>query len=176
FNVNLEDEKPEKVKIITNEVIYKIIEDLEEWQVQTRKAIEAKGLDQLTRPFKAEILRGYVFRQSNPAVFGVHITLGTIYNNVQVMRPDGKVLAAIKGIQHEQDHLEKAERNKQVAISVPHVMMGRQLNEGETIYSNIPEEDFRKLKEFKEYLSEDEKEALREIAEIKRKNQPLWGV
>ena len=176
FNVTLEEEPNEKVKVITNKVIYKIIEDLEEWQINTKKSIEAKGLDKLVRPFKAEILRGYVFRQSNPAVFGVYITHGTIHNNLQILKKDGKVLSSIKGIQHEQDNLEKAEKGKQVAISVPHVMMGRQLNEGDIIYSDIPEEDFRQLKEFKEYLSADEKEVLKEIAVIKRQTHPMWGV
>ena len=42
--------------------------------------------------------------------------------------------------------------------------------------SNIPEEDFRKLKEFKKYLGKDEIELLKEIAEIMRKKNPVWGI
>lgn len=177
FNAKLpSDIDPQNVKVITADIIYKIIEDLEEWQNEKKKSLEAKGLDELTRPFKMEILRGYVFRQSNPAVFGVEVTHGTARNNVQVMRKDLKVLAAIKGLQAEQEHLEKAERGKQVAVSLPHVTMGRQLNEGDILYSHIPEDHFRKLKDFKQHLSEDEKEVLREIAELRRKENPLWGI
>jgi hypothetical protein len=44
------------------------------------------------------------------------------------------------------------------------------------LYSNIPEEDFRKFKQFKEYLSPDQKMVLKEIAEIKREKNPVWGI
>ena len=56
------------------------------------------------------------------------------------------------------------------------VTIGRQINEGETIYSAIPEDDFRKLKDLKKYLSEEEKKILKEIAIIKRKENSLWGI
>ena len=57
-----------------------------------------------------------------------------------------------------------------------HVTVGRQIKEGDVLYSAIPEEDFRKLKEFKKLLSDDEKETMKEMAKIMRKNQPMWGV
>ena len=44
------------------------------------------------------------------------------------------------------------------------------------MYTDIPEEDFKKLKELKKHLSKTEMEVLKEIAEIKRKNNPVWGV
>ena len=40
----------------------------------------------------------------------------------------------------------------------------------------MPEEDFRKLKKLKKYLSEEELELMREIAEIMRANNPMWGI
>jgi len=40
----------------------------------------------------------------------------------------------------------------------------------------MTEREYRKLKELKQYLSDDEKEALREIAAKMRKEKPLWGV
>ena len=61
-------------------------------------------------------------------------------------------------------------------MSLPNVTVGRQIKEGDTLISAIPEEDFRKFKEFKEHLTDNEKELLREVAEIKRKNNALWGL
>ena len=55
-------------------------------------------------------------------------------------------------------------------------MIGRQLNEGDVLYSFITDKEYRKLKELKQHLTDDEKEALREIAAMMRKSNPLWGV
>lgn len=177
FNVDVQqDVAAGQIKIILNNVIYKLIEDMERWQAEVKQKIESGELDVLTRPFKFEILRGYVFRQSNPACCGVSIEGGILKTGVQVMRADGKPITMIKGIQREKENLEKAKRGDQVAVAMPDVIIGRQINEGDMLYSYIPEEDFRKLKDFKDMLQEDEKEVLREIAQIMRKDNPVWGI
>ena len=61
-------------------------------------------------------------------------------------------------------------------MSVPEITIGRQAAEGTILFSSIPEDDFRKLKDLKQYLSKAEIELLREIAEIKRKENPVWGI
>jgi translation initiation factor 5B len=67
FNVQSE-KAPEHVKIITSDIIYKIIEGFEKWQDEEKKRQEAGELDTLVRPCKLEVMRGYVFRQNNPAI------------------------------------------------------------------------------------------------------------
>ena len=162
---------------MTNAVIYKLIEDFEKWQEEERKAQEAKKLDVLIKPCRLKMLgKGYIFRQNNPAVFGVEILQGELKSGTPLMKPDGTVLKQVKSIQFEQETIEKAEKGKQVAISVPGITIGRQLGEEELLISDIPEEDFKKLKELKQYLSKEEIELLKEIAEIKRKQNPVWGV
>ena len=92
------------------------------------------------------------------------------------MKLDGKEITEVKSMQLEQESIEKAEKGKQVAVSMEGVTVGRQINEGELMYSSIPENDFRKLKELKKYLTEEEKQVLKEISQIKRKENPVWGV
>ena len=121
-------------------------------------------------------MRGYVFRQNNPAVFGVDILEGKIKTGISMMKSDGSKLGIVKGIQHDQENIEKAEKGKQVAISMEGVTVGRQINEGDTLYSDIPEDHFRKLKELKKNLSKEEIAILKQIAEIKRKENPVWGI
>ena len=182
FNIDISPDaedisKTTKAKIITNAVIYKLIEDFEKWQEQERKAQEAKKLEALTRPCKIKMLgKGYIFRQNNPAVFGVEVLAGEIKTGTPLMKPDGTILKPVKSIQLEQETIEKAEKGKQVAISVHGITIGRQLGEEDILLSDIPEEDFRKLKELKQYLSKEEVGLLKEIAEIKRKQNPVWGV
>ena len=178
FNVeNSEGVKPtEKVNIIKAEIIYRIIDELKKWQDELRKKIEGKEFDGLTRPCKIKILRGYVFRQNNPAVVGVEILAGTLKSGMSLMKNDGNPITTVKSMQQEQENVEKAEKGKQIAVSLSDVTVGRQVHEETVLYSAVPEQHFKKLKEFKKYLSSEEIEILKEIAEIMRKNNPVWGV
>ncbi len=179
FNVSLSkeiDTIPEKVKIITSDIIYRLIEEFELWQEQEKSKLEQEALAELTKPCKLEILRGYVFRQSNPAVIGVEVLAGTARTGISLMKQDGKSIGTIKSMQLEQENIAEAEKGKQVAIAIPEATVGRQINEGEILLSDISEEEFRKLKQFKKYLNKDEIEILKEIAEIKRKSNVIWGI
>ena len=178
FNVNiLSDIQLQKnVKILTNNVIYKLIEDFEKWQEDEKKRMESGEIEFLVRPCKIQLLKGYVFRQNNPAVVGVDVLAGTLKAGTPLMKSDGSPLTEAKSIQDNQETAEKAERGKQVAVSLPKVTIGRQLSENDILYSAIPEEHFRKLKDLKKHLSEEEKELLKEIASIMREKNPVWGI
>ncbi len=176
---NVEDSSgicKENVKVITNDVIYKLIEDLEKWQQQEKTRLEAGQLDELVRPAKLQLMKGYVFRQSNPAICGVDIIAGKLRIGTPIMKEDGRTIGEIKAMQKDQENIRVAERNQQIAISVDGVTVGRQINEGDILYSDIPEDDFRKMKELKQYLSKEEIELLKEISQMKRKNNPVWGI
>ncbi|MCK5282904.1 MAG: translation initiation factor IF-2 [Nanoarchaeota archaeon] len=164
------------VKIIKSPIIYEIIETYKRWIEEEKKKKEASELDKLIQPAKLEFLKGYIFRQSSPAIFGVEIIAGTLKANSSLMNRMGKTLSIVKNIQAEKENVDKAEKGKQVAISLPNVTIGRQLNEGDILYTDMPEEDFKKFKELKAYLSEDQKMVLKEIAEIKRENNIVWGI
>ncbi len=178
FNVELmQDVKVhQNVKVLSNNVIYKLIEDFEKWQEETRKEVEAKEIEGLHRPCKIQIMKGYVFRQNNPAIVGVDILSGTLNVGTPLMKKDGITITEAKSIQIEQENIEKAEKGKQVAVSLPNVTIGRQIHEEDILYSAIPEEQFRKLKEFKKYLTHEEISILKEIAEIMRQKNSMWGI
>ena len=177
FNVELMPEvKAGNAKVLCNDIIYKLIEDFEKWQQEERKRLEAERTEYLYRPCKIQIMKGYVFRQNNPAVVGIEVLAGTLKAGIPLMKKDGTAVTEVKSIQQEQENLEKAEKGKQVAVSLPNVTIGRQIHEGDILYSSIPEEHFRKLKEFKKYLTQEEIDILKEIAEIMRKQNPMWGI
>jgi len=178
FNVSLipDVSVPKNVKVITNNVIYKLIEDFGKWQEEERKEQESGEIDLLVRPCKLQIMKGYVFRQNNPAVVGVDVLSGTLKVNTPLMKKDGNKITEVKSIQHDQENVEKAERGKQVAISLPKVTVGRQINENDILYSAVPEQDFKKFKELKKHLTQDEKDILKEIAAIMREKNPVWGI
>ncbi|MEM2131406.1 MAG: translation initiation factor IF-2 [Candidatus Woesearchaeota archaeon] len=177
FNVerDVDVSSTEKVKIITSNIIYKILEEYEQWKETQTKLLEAKELDNLIRPCKLQIMPNYVFRQSNPAIVGVDILEGKIKTGTQLMK-QGNPITTIKDIQHEKEHLQSITKGKQVAMSLEHVTIGRQINEGDVLYSYIPEEDFKQLKKLSKYLSQGEIEILKTIAEIMREKNPVWGI
>ncbi|MGM5487397.1 MAG: translation initiation factor IF-2 [Nanobdellota archaeon] len=175
FNVK-SDQPPSDVKIITNDVIYKLIDDLFEWQKQKQLEQETEEYKKLTKPAKIRIMEGYTFRQCNPAVVGVDVLEGTLKSNSPLMNLEGKRITRVKGIQLEQKNIEAAEKNKEVAVAMEGVIVGRQIKENDILYTALSEDEFKSFKQFKKLLSQEEKDLLKEIAEIKRKNNPVWGV
>lgn len=165
-----------EVKIISHDVIYKIIEDYESWIKEEKKKQEAKLLENITSPAKFMILKGCIFRQSNPCVVGVRVLAGKIKTGVGLMKKNGEKCSHIKSMQQEQENIKIAVKNKEVAISIPGICAGRQIKEEEILYTDLNEEAFRKLKDLKKLLSPDEIAILKEIAEIKRKDNPVWGI
>lgn len=181
FNVSVPPDvevilKEKPVKVITNNVIYKIIEDFVAWQEQEKKAIEERELNSLVRPCKMQIMSGYVFRQSNPAVVGVEVLIGKIKSGTDVMTSQGRTVAKLKSMQLEKESITEAVKGKQVAMALDGATVGRQINENDFLYSVIPEEHFRLMKKLKSYLSRDEIEILKEIAVMMRVNNPVWGI
>lgn len=181
FNIALSVELEEyvlakKLKIIINDIIYRLIEDYEKYIEIIKKEIELRELSALVRPCKFLILKGYVFRQSNPAVVGIEIEVGGIKAGDPIMNGQGKRLTMVKSMQEEQETIHNAGQGKQLAMAMDNVIVGRQIQEGDYLYTDIPENDFKKLKEFKKHLSKNELEVLKEIAEIKRRDNPVWGV
>ena len=92
------------------------------------------------------------------------------------MNKQAQTLTQVKGIQLEQENVDRADKGKRVAASLPDVTVGRQIQEGDVLYSAIPEEHFREYKNYKEHLSDEEKNLLKEIAEIMRTRNPVWGI
>ncbi len=165
-----------EVKVITNKIIYKIIEDYEEWKEKESKKLESKALEKLVYPCKFILLPGCVFRQSNPAVFGVKILGGKLRTGTPLMKDDGTKVSEVKSMQLESKSITEAVINDEIAIAVPKIIIGRQLKENDIVYSDIPEDDFIKLKKLKKYLNGNEIQILKEIADIKRKKKAIWGI
>lgn len=172
---NVSGESTETVKVITSDIIYSIMDQYKEWEEKKRMQIKAKELDKLTWPAKIEILDGYVFRKSNPAVVGIEVLEGKLKAGTKLMK-NGKTVGEAKSIQDEKKSVSEAGKGKQVAISCPKVTVCRQIDENDILYSDISEEEFKKFKENKDFLDEDSKKILKEIASIHRENNPVWGV
>lgn len=165
-----------EVKIIVHPVIYSLIDDLKKWREEQSRIIEEKDLEDLIRPAKIKIIKGYVFRQSNPAVVGVEVLGGTLKKGVNLINVEGVKCGEIKTIQIDGENVQEAKKGEQVAIAILGVVVGRQIQEDETLYVDVPENNFIRFKKLKKYLNDSEIQVLRELAEIKRRDNSVWGV
>jgi translation initiation factor 5B len=163
------------VKVILNNIIYKILDDYDYYQQHFKEEQQKKELEGMTYPARIEILKGYVFRQSNPAIFGVHVQEGKMKSGMPLMK-DGKMIGYVKSIGKENETVNEAAKDMQVAVSVDGLTIGRQINEGDILYSSITENEYRKFKDLKKLIKDKEIDVLKEIALIMRRNNPLWGV
>lgn len=178
FNVSVDEDAKNiqgKIKILTDEVIYKLIEDVVDFRVEKRKEIEKKRLMGLTTLCKLKILPQYVFRNTKPAIFGVRIEAGKLIPGLILIDDKGEKIKRVKNIQSENKSVEQTSENMEVAISVPGVNFERQLKNKEFLYSDISGQQFKNFKKNKDLLSSGEMKILQEIAEIKRRDKTEWG-
>lgn len=176
FNVQINEDAHEllkgskQIKVLTEEVIYKLIDNLVEFREAKKKEIEKRKLMQLTALCKLEILPQYVFRNTKPAIFGVRIEVGKLIPEINMINRAGEKVGRIKKIQSENKGVEEAGEGMEVAISLPGVNFERQLKDEEFLYSDITPNQLKNFKKNKDLLSQNEMRLLQEIAEIKKFN------
>ncbi|MEM5772935.1 MAG: translation initiation factor IF-2 [Candidatus Aenigmatarchaeota archaeon] len=149
-----------KIEIFRNNIIYKLIEDYKEWVLKAKEREIEEKLSKVTRPCEILILKGCVFRSSNPAIFGVEVKKGLLKPGALMKKKDGKIVGKIKEIQREGQTIPEAKKGDKVAVSMEEPIVGRHINEGDILLSVISEEEMKILKEVWERLGEDEKELL----------------
>lgn len=147
--------KDNNVRLFASDVIYTLIEDYEESQKKTRETKEQTLLKKVTRPGRIKVLKGFVFRQRKPAVFGVEVVKGTIRPGYE-LENRGEIVGEIKELQKEGQNVSEAKIGDRVAVSMGGVTIGKEVKEGDTLDTHLTEKDTEMLKEIKEKLRTDE--------------------
>ena len=156
------------VKIIASNSIYTLFESYNEYMKNFKNmSLEAK-LQKLRLPSKFVFLSGNVFRRSNPCVFGVEVLAGEIRSNYPVMNSRGQRVGRIVDIQSDKTKLNRAIKGEKVAVSVDDAVYGRNITEGDMLYTDIELPDIIKFEDVVNELTEDYASALSEIRRIKR--------
>jgi len=179
FNVETEGElEYGNVKVLHDDVVYKLIEDLELWRKQKHDKIEKERMMGLATICKLELLPNFIFRNSNPSIFGVKITAGILKKHLPLIDDQDNSIASVKAVQSENHSVEEAQEGQEVALSLPGTNYERQLkNPGiKYLYSQLSETQFKKFRENKDLLTQNEIKTLQEIAEIKRRKNENWGI
>ncbi len=173
FNVRFlpgveEEAKTLGIPVFESKVIYETIESYTRWREAEATRLTTAQLSELIRPGKFKILPGYVFRRSNPAVVGVEILAGSVKPGQPIMDASGRPIGSIMQIQNAGKVVNSASKGESVAVSIKgDVLVGRQINEGDTLFVQVPEEHSRLLRtKFNTSLSEEELSLLEELKVI----------
>lgn len=180
FNIKVLPEAKEELintdlTVFNEDVIYTIMEKYDEWIEKKKAELERERRQDYIHPGMIKFLPEYVFRVSHPAVIGVRILSGRIKTGMKLIKEDGKLVGAIKGIQSENKAVEEAIQGQEVAISIEGITVGRQIKGEDILFTDIPVSDAKKLREM-DVLNLDERDVLNKIFEIKRKTDKFWGM
>lgn len=185
FNVGLLPDAQEELEVnniayFHSDIIYTLLDEYERWKLELERKLKAESLKDLTFPAKIKILPGMIFHQSKPAIVGVEILAGRLVPRVPIIRgTDGKKCGSIQQIQESNQSVREVKKGKQVAISIRGPTVGRQISEDMVLYVDLPERVVRRIKEkFYEDLTDDEKEALDDLIQLKRslsEDNKYWG-
>jgi translation initiation factor 5B len=163
------------VKVFTDRIIYSLLDNHEAWLKEAKARVEKAHRVEHMHPAKVKYLEGCSFRQRDPAVFGVRILAGTIQPGRTLVREDGKSIGRVRSIQKENKTITEAKLGDEVAISVPGITLGRQIEEGNILYLDIPESDAKWLLT-KGNTTPEENDVLVEFLKVKRKEDRFWGL
>ncbi len=181
FNVKIlpsaaEQLKKSDIKVFDGNVIYQITEDHQAWVKSVEEQRKKEWLNAIIKPAKIRIIPKLVFRQSKPAIAGIEVLSGTVKQGATLIREDGGRVGTVESMQDKGDNLQSVPRGQKVAMAIKNAIHGKDFEEGDELYVDIPEKHFRLLEtELKDKLSEDEFETLHQTLDIKRKEEPDWG-
>ena len=181
FNVKiLQDAETEAdnnhIKVFTDKIIYSLIDTYTQWVDDDKADEENSVFKELTPISKFTFLKGFVFRNNNPAVFGIRVDVGQLRQKIPFMNKTGKKIGIIHQLQHDGKTVSMAKTGQEVACSVQNITIGRQIVEEDVFYTLPSSSDAKQLvKRFMHKLSSEETDVLNEIIEIQRAIDPAYA-
>ena len=160
------------VHYIGSDIIYRILEEREEWIENRTREIEEANREKIVYPGRILLLPDHTFRISKPAVVGVRVLAGRIHVGQNLLK-DGKRVGRIKSIRSGEESMKEAMQGAEVAVAIDGVTVGRQIDEEDILLVDVPESHARKLRSMD--LSAAEEEVLEELQDIHRKDDHFWG-
>jgi len=174
FNVKVLDEAWEEsrnsdVPIVYSDIIYKLVEDYQGWVDEEKDRMKKQALESLPWPGRLKVLEGYVFRASKPAIFGVNVLAGRVKKGYRLMDRSGHPVGEIREIQKDKEKVLEASAGDQLAISCDGITIGKNVNEGDVLYTYMTVDDLETWGGQLSMLSEEEKELFEQTKKILRK-------
>ena len=181
FNVKVlpdaqEEAEISHVRIFSDSIIYSLIESYDQWVVDDTAHEEDAIFAEITPIAKFTFLKGYVFHNSDPAVFGIRVDAGLLRQKIQFMNDKGRKIGQIHQLQEKKKTVQTVKQGQEVACSVKGITVGRQIAEEDVFYTLPTSREAKKLlKDLSHKLSSEEFEILNHIVEVQRKLDPAYA-
>ena len=159
-------------KHIGSDIIYRILEEHEEWVEQRGRELEEASRELVVYPARILLLPDHTFRVSKPAVVGVRVVAGRIHVGQYLLKEERRI-GRIKSIRSGENSMKEAMQGDEVAIAIEGVTVGRQIDEGDSLLVDIPESHAKKLRKME--LTSAEHDVFDELLDIHRKEDHFWG-
>ena len=161
------------VKVFRADVMYRAIEEYLEWRTKRAREVQTAARLRLVHPAKFEVLPGFIFRASKPAIVGIKVLGGTLRPGVRLMHSNGTEVGVLKSLQQEGQSVGEAVESTELAASIDGAVIGRNLKEGDVLLVELSESVARALRA--EELTPSESAILDEVVKIHRPGHPFWG-
>jgi len=169
----LEGEDAE-VKFISADIIYRILEEFEEWLTVTKESMEAAERENLVYPGRLLYLENHTFRNKGPAIVGMRVIGGRVHVGQRLMKLDGTSVGQIKSLRtRSSEEIKEAAQGDEVAVAVMGPTVGRHIDEGDEFWVDIPASHVKRLRRIE--LTPIEEEILEEITRLHRLTDHFWG-
>ena len=181
FNVKVlpdakEESEDSHIKVFEDKVIYSLIDNYNAWVEEDTANQDDAIFSELTPISKFTFLKGMVFRNNNPAVFGIRVDVGNLKHKIPFMNMSGRKVGNIHQLQLDKKTVSTAKTGDELACSVKDVTIGRQIFEEEIFYTFPPSHEAKQLlSTFMHKLSPEEQIVLNEIVEIQRAKEPAYA-
>lgn len=158
FNVRVLPEAKEEagklgILIFQEKIIYRLLENYLKWCEELREAEKREFLKKIAQPVAIQILPGYVFRRRDPIIVGVRVVAGRLKSGTRLITGNGREIGEVMQIRQHDKVLEYAEEGSEVAVSIrSKAIVGRQINEGDYLYSDLSINDINLLLEKYQHL------------------------
>ena len=166
--------KDAEIKFISADIIYRILEEFEEWRDTTKAEMDAAARENLVYPGHLLYLKDHTFRNKGPAIVGMRVLGGRVHVGQKIMKLDGTPIGQIKSLRtRASEDVKQGHQGEELAIAVMGPTVGRQIEEGDEFWVDIPSSHAKRLRKLD--LTPIEEEILEEITRLHRKQDHFWG-
>tara|TARA_B100000212_G_scaffold33472_2_gene21805 strand:+ start:5195 stop:7021 length:1827 start_codon:yes stop_codon:yes gene_type:complete len=163
-----------EIKFISADIIYRILEEFEDWREKTKLDIDAAARENLVYPGHLLYLRDHTFRNKGPAIVGMRVLGGRVHVGQRIMKLDGTPIGQIKSLRsRSSEDVKQGHQGEELAVAVMGPTVGRQIEEGDEFWVDIPSSHAKRLRKID--LTPIEEEILEEITRLHRKQDHFWG-
>jgi len=163
-----------EIKFISADIIYRILEEFEEWRTNTKAEMEAAARENLVYPGHLLYLRDHTFRNKSPAIVGMRVVGGRVHVGQKIMKRDGTLVGKIKSLRsRSSEEVKEGRQGDELAVAIIGPTVGRHIEEGDEFWVDIPAGHVKRLRKLG--LTTIEEEILDELTLLHRKKDHFWG-